>query len=198
MSQFVDFLEDMFHDRLGDIDITMIGKIEKFDKEAMRADVTPMMKRKSGEKEIEYSVLKDIPVNFILAGDYYIRPEYKAGDLVQLAFSTHDIAEALKDKKPLASDKIFSSENAFVVGGVAKTGWSAPKEFSESGMLIGHKEGGAIMQYTPDKIIMKFGEQNSIEFSATGMKVIMGGVAYDFVTHQHPTGVGPSGPPNPS
>ena len=108
MSQFVDFLDDLLHDRLSDIEIGMVGRIESFDKKKMRADVTPLLKRKSGKQVIEYAQLKDIPVNFIMAGDYYIRPEYKRGDLVHLAFATHDIEDGLKARKSEASKKIFT------------------------------------------------------------------------------------------
>lgn len=158
MSDFIDFLNEMLHERLSDIDISMVGRIESFDGQKMRADVTPLLKKRSGETEIEYSVLKDIPINFLNAGDYYIRPEYKKGDLVQIVFSTHDIEETLRDKKPLASEKIFSSENAFIIGGIAKTAWSPPAEFSKEGLLIGHKNGKAFTQYKEDMLVHKFGD----------------------------------------
>ena len=43
------------------------------------------------------------------------------------------------------------------------------------------------------KLTMTFGT-TSIEFSIDGMKVITATGTYNFLTHIHPTGVGPSGP----
>ncbi len=157
MSEFTDFFDDLLHDRLNDVKISTIGRIETFDKEKMRADVTPLLKKKDGDQEIEYAMLKQLPVTFILAGDFYIRPEYKTGDLVQIAFSTNDIAEALKDTNSIESKKIFTLENAFVTGGIAKTNWTHPSEFSEPGLLIGHKDGNAFTKYCNDNIIFKLG-----------------------------------------
>ncbi len=175
MSDFTDFLDDFLNERLSDIDIGMVGRIEVFDSQKMRADVIPLMKKKSNEEILEYSMLKDIPVNFLLSGDYYIRPEYKQGDLVHIAFSTHDIEEALRDKKPLESKRIFSSENAFIVGGVSKTNWTPPEEFSEPGLLIGHKDGRSYTQYLSDKMIHKFDGKEDLkemEISGTGIKML--------------------------
>ncbi len=158
MSGFIEFLEDYLHDRLSDIDIGMIGRIEAFDSQKMRADVIPLLKKKSGDKEVEYSMLKDVPVNFLYSGGFYIKPAYEKGDLVHISFSTHDIEKALKDDKPLASDRIFSSENAFVIGGIAKTDWEKPKNFEKDGLLIGHKDGGVFTRYTKDELLHEVGK----------------------------------------
>lgn len=56
------------------------------------------------------------------------------------------------------------------------------------------KDGSIEINNDPGKTLtMNFGA-TSIEFSATGMKIIIGGVTYDALTHIHSTGVGPSGP----
>lgn len=168
MSEFIDFLKDFLHERLSDIDIGMVGRIESYNEKTMRADVTPLLKKKSGNKEIEYATLKDVPVDFLYSGGFYIRPLYKKGDLVHISFSTHDIEEALKDKKPLASNIIFSSNNAFITGGLAKAGWKTPEQFSADGLLIGHEDGGVFTQYTVDRLTHIVGDCN---FTMTGSEV---------------------------
>jgi hypothetical protein len=158
MSGFVDFLEEYLHERLADIDIGMIGKIETFDSKKMRADVIPLLKKKSSDQEIEYSIIKDVPVCFLFSGGFYIRPAYQQGDLVYITFSTHDIEQALKEEISLASERIFCSDNALIVGSVAKTDWEPPDEFSEDGLLIGHKNGKVFTHYKEDEIIHKVGQ----------------------------------------
>jgi Phage protein Gp138 N-terminal domain len=157
MSGFIEFLEDYLHERLSDIDIGMIGRIEAFDSQKMRADVIPLLKKKSGDQEIEYSMIKDVPVSFLYSGGFYIRPAYRKGDLVHISFSTHDIEKALKDDKPLASNRIFSTENSFVTGGIAKTDWKPPSDISKEGLLVGHKDGGVLTQYKKDELLHKVG-----------------------------------------
>ncbi len=59
---------------------------------------------------------------------------------------------------------------------------------------------GTIEMLTSDpakKFTMTFGT-TIIEFSVAGMKITAGGVTYNALTHLHPTGVGPSGPPTPN
>lgn len=171
MSEFTDFVEDLLADRLNDVKISIVGRVESFDKEKMRADVTPLLKKKVGDQEVDYPVLKQLPVTFMLAGDFYIRPEFKQGDLVQVVFSTNDIADALRDVKSVESKKLFTLENAFIIGGVAKTGWTHPSEFSnEPGLLIGHKDGGAFTQYK-DKTIIFHMEGNKLEIYKDGIRM---------------------------
>ena len=152
MSEFVDFIEELVHDRLKEVDVGMVGRIESFDKEKMRADVTPLLKKKSGDKEYEYAKLSDVPVNFLISGDFFIRPEYKQGDLVHISFATHALEDALKGRVGLASERIFTSENAFIVGGVAPTDWSAPSAFGEAGLLLGHKSGKPLIKITENEV----------------------------------------------
>ena len=161
MSEFIEFLEDYLHERLSDIDIGMIGRIETFDSKKMRADVIPLLKKKSGDQEVEYSILRDVPVIFLYSGGFYIRPFYKKGDLVHISFSTHDIEKALRDDKPTASQRIFSAENAFITGGIAKTGWKPPGDFSKDGLLIGHENGKVFSQYKETELTHRAGAGNN-------------------------------------
>ncbi len=173
MSELTNFLQDLLHDKMNDIKISMVGKIEAFDKEKMRADVTPLLKKKVGDVEVEYTLLKQVPVTFLLAGDYYIRPEYKQGDLVQILFSTNDIAQALNANKAVESKKIFTPENAFIIGGIAKTGWTHPSEFSDKeGLIIGHKDGQAYTQYCDKNILFML---EGVEMKVTKETIEMAG-----------------------
>ena len=48
------------------------------------------------------------------------------------------------------------------------------------------------------KFTMTFSPTNKIEFSASGMKITTPAGTYNALTHIHPTGTGPSGPPTPN
>jgi len=142
---FSEYIEDFVDDKLKDIHIGMIGKIEKFDGEKMRAAVKPLMKFKNKlEETTDYPILIDVPVNFLYAGGFYIRPPYEAGDLVWIGFSTFGIDGALKEETREEDETAFNMENACIMGSVAKTDFSDVSDFSEDGLLIGHKNGTMI------------------------------------------------------
>jgi len=168
---FVGFIKDYFEDTMSNIDFGMLARVETFDSKKMRADLVPLVKKKSGDQEIEYALIKDIPVSFMLTGGFYIRPDYQKGDLVFVACVTHDIDEALRGGKSLAYGRI-SSENSFVIGGIAPTGWAFPSEFdTDEGLLIGHRDGSAYMQFCSSSIIHKFGEQDCLTLNKDGIEM---------------------------
>lgn len=191
---FSELLTEVIDSRLADVQTGIVATIESFDKEKMRAEVQPLQKRKSGESEVSFPRLKNLPVQFLFAGGFYIRPDYQKGDLVWIYFATQDIEAGLRGRSELVSGKIFSPENACVSHGLAKTGFIAPHSFSEDGLLIGNDN--YVFKFEESKVTIDFGS-TQIEFSATGMKVVTGASSFDFLTHIHTTGVGPSGPPQP-
>jgi hypothetical protein len=137
--------------------IGCIGRIESHDTQKMRADVKPLLQYTTSGKSTsqDYKILPDIPVLFLYAGGFYIRPEYKKGDLVWVTFATHEIRQGLNGRPDSTSGRLFSMENAAVEHGIAKTGWTAPSEFSESGLLLGHEDGDLYFQITKDKVKVK-------------------------------------------
>src|SRR5690606_24826188 len=89
-------LNDFFDSKAREIQLGLVGKIKKFDKAKMRADVQPLLKSKNAlGQETDYPVLSDVPVLHIFGGGFYIRPVYEVDDLVWIGFSTFDIDQAL-------------------------------------------------------------------------------------------------------
>lgn len=154
---FSQLLEDLFEDRSSYIKQGCIGKIDKFDAELMRADVELLGKSVNDlDEEVDLPLLPDIPVSFINAGGFMIRPEYQKGDLVWIVFATHDIEDMLDEQKKALSKKKNGLENACVIGGVAKTNWIAPTLFKQKkGLLICEKDGEMYVHFDKSKITAK-------------------------------------------
>ena len=127
---YTEFIEDFWEDRASQIQTGLIGKIQKFDKQKMRADVQPLLKLKNALNEsIDYPILQDVPVLMFYGGGFYVRPVYQSGDLVWIGFSTFDIENSLNGYSRNQSEKLFGIENAVILGGIAKNNYSAPAEF---------------------------------------------------------------------
>lgn len=200
ITEFIKLLEDFWNKRAKEIIIGAIGRIESHNLATMRADVAPLLyfTPQGTTSPRNFAVIANVPVLFIWAGGYYIRPEYKRGDLVWLTFATFDISKGLSGQADAADGAMFRRESAAVVGGIAKNSWQKPSNITKPGLLIGHKDGNVLMQITDSKIIIK----GDIEI--TGNLWTSGEITakkttspVNLSTHTHPTGVGPSGPPNP-
>lgn len=200
INELIELLNDYFYSRMKDVLIGAIARIEKHDISKMRADITLLLAyTPRGEQTMRnYAVVPNVPVMFLWAGGYYIRPEYKRGDLVWVTFATHDIVKGLSGASDDTGGAIFRRESMAVVCGLAKTNWPIPASFDKEGLLIGHKDGNVLMQVTASKICILGDIEIDGNVLATGEVTAKNKTApVNLSTHTHPTGVGPSGPPNP-
>jgi hypothetical protein len=200
-----DLLQKYIDKRIGDVLIGCIGRIERHDASAMRADVAPLLAYTvSGERiSRDFAVLPDIPVLYLWAGDFYIRPEYKRGDLVWVTFATHEIKQGLRGLPDQTGKRLFSRENAAVVHGIARAGWTAPDDFTLEGLIMGHADGELCMQICSDRIKLKGILEVDGDISATGrvdadgeITAKAGDAAVSVSTHTHPYMDTPAGPSN--
>lgn len=205
---------------LSDVTIGAVARIEAFDKEMMVADVQPLLMYKEPEKDTyaEAFIIPDIPVQFLYAGGFYIRPEYVKGDLVWVTFATHMIEKAMSGSMDRIGENLFQAQDASVVSGIAKTNWSAPSEFSKAGLLIGHEDSEFWLQITKDQLESKakkfifegdFEITGNVEvtgkISATDnieseaeVTALSSGAAINLSTHKHTANLGaPTSPPLP-
>lgn len=117
----MEFMNNLSGNIAEGINNCMMGKIESFDGEKMKADVVPLLnvKNKSGEIE-EMSMLIEVPVSFLKAGPFVIRPPYKPGDIVLVVFADGDIENILLsgDKANPNSTRKHSLDDAIVVGSI--------------------------------------------------------------------------------
>lgn len=205
-AELAGLIKDYVEKALRGILIGCVASIDKHDLTTMRADVKPLiMFTPAGQTaQSDYAIIPDIPVLFIWAGGYYIRPEYKRGDLVWVTFATYDISPSLSGRNADGDGVVFPRESAAVVQGIAKRGWTAPSDISLPGLLLGHKDGAVLMHITDAAVKITGNVEITGDVKTTGDIVADGQVTamkqttpINLSTHTHPTGVGPSGAPTP-
>lgn len=123
------FFNQLSQNLTGGINSCTLGKIETFDPTAMKANVIPLVKSKDGNKPM----LIEVPVSFIKAGPFVIRPPYKKGDIVLVVFADEDIDNVLLSgniSEPNSTRK-HSLDDAIVVGGIMPFTQTLPDEHIE-------------------------------------------------------------------
>jgi len=125
----MDFFNKLSGNLVNGINSCMLGRIETFDASKMKANVIPLVKSKDGDKPM----LIEIPVSFIKAGSFLIRPPYKKGDIVLVVFADEDIDNVLLSgniSEPNSTRK-HSLDDAIVVGGIMPFTQTLPNEHIE-------------------------------------------------------------------
>jgi hypothetical protein len=199
--ELIELFNKFWDKRSRDIVTGCIGRIEFFDKKRMRADVQPLLEYKvSGDTTaVKFAVIGDIPVQFLHSGGYYIRPDYAKGDLVWITYSTFSIEHGLNNVYDDVSTGAFSRESASVVSGIAPENWESPELFKEDGLIIGHKDGNVNIQIADKEINITGNINVKGELRVSGEVIAMSEtLQVGLSTHIHPTGVSPSGSPNPN
>lgn len=136
-----ELIDKAIDSKIKQIPQTLVCKIETFDKEKLRAKVQPLYNSVFNGQEIPYPVLSNIPVLCpVLGNDVSIRPDYKKGDLVLVVCSTFNFDQQMRGQVSAESEGMFGKENAVLIGGLAKTGWTNPEKYSEDGIIINYKD----------------------------------------------------------
>ncbi len=162
--------------RLREVLIGCIASIERHDPATMRADVKPLLAfTATGQTtQTPLAIIPNIPVQFLHAGGYFIRPRYKRADLVWVTFATHDITQGLSGRVDSSEVSLFSRENASVAHGIAKSSWIPPDVFSEDGLVVGSDDGAISLQIADGKVSGK-----AHEFTLEGATTIKGTLTVD-------------------
>lgn len=163
MDNAMEFMNNLSGNITGGINSCMMGKIEKFDGKTMKADVVPLVRTKNKAGEIEeVSMLIEVPVSFLKAGPFLIRPPYKEGDIVLMIFADSDIENVLLSgnvSNPNSSRR-HSLDDAIVVGSIMPFTTTLPEE------------------HLNDLIIAKDDFTSKIVIKENGDIVIQGGKIY--------------------
>jgi hypothetical protein len=150
-ADFTDFLETLIDQKINQIKVGYICKIEKIDLNKMLADLQPLLKF-SGDKK-KYGLIVDIPVICSMGGGFYSRPAYKKGDLVVVLFSGINLDVAVKGQFNSGDDADWDLNSAIILGGIMT---DTVSDFSKDGLLIGHKN-GTYINVQDSKVVVKTG-----------------------------------------
>ena len=195
----MEFMNNLAGNITGGINSCMMGKIEKFDGETMKADVTPLVRtrNKAGELE-EVSMLIEVPISFIKAGPFVIRPPYKKGDIVLVVFADSDIENTLLsgDISNPNSTRKHSLDDAIIVGGIMPFTTTLPGEHLDDLIIAKDDFSTKIVIKENGEIIVQggkvyLGDENAIEGVPLGdtLKAWLD-------SHTHPGAHGETGPPS--
>ncbi len=170
--------------RLAEVHTMLPGRIESFDADTQKADVTPMLKRiqKADEGEIveDIPVIPAVPVVFPRAGNgYKITFPVVAGDRCMLVFCERSIdnyqlrggGEVSGATSRYEAEDPESFQMHDLSDPVAVLGWYPDTEtisaVDADGMVIG-KDGGAVIHIADDEINLY--EKAAAEFVALAQK----------------------------
>jgi len=177
MSKFTDLFEEFFESKLDEIIQGFPAKIDQFDSKTMRATIIPLLQTETSEGVFDWPAIADIPVLYINAGGYYIRPVYKKGDFVWVGWSTFDYNDALDEKTLPETDLKRSIGSAAVIGAIASDKFQPPAAFDDDGLLIGNGD-DLIIQIKDDTILVK-NKSGQFELKSSGQVDINGNFTVD-------------------
>lgn len=121
MDEVNDFMDNLAGGIVNGINACMLGKIESIDLESMKADILPMARVQAKDGSVEdMALLIEVPVSFIKSGPFYIRPPYKAGDIVVVVFADSDTENILLSGEVSNpnSERKHSLDDAIVIGSI--------------------------------------------------------------------------------
>lgn len=170
----IKFFDKLTGNLVNGINKCMLGKIESFDGETMKATVTPLIKQRAKDGEMEdRPLLIEVPVSFLKAGPFVIRPPYKPGDIVLIVFADEDMDNVLLsgDKSEPNSQRKHSLDDAIVVGGIMPFTATLPGEHLDDLIIakddftakIAIEESGDVLIQTDKGIKLKSDLDISIE-----------------------------------
>lgn len=134
MSEAMSFFEKIMGNVTDGVNSCILGRIEKFNASTMKADISPLVKVRFKDGTLEdQSLLIDVPVSFLKAGPFVIRPPYKVGDMVVVVFADRDIENTLISgaKSEPNSLRQHSLDDAIVVGSLMPFNITLPGAHSD-------------------------------------------------------------------
>ena len=218
-TEFANILQALLDKHSRGILTGCVARIEAHNTATMRADITPLLlvTDPGNSSPTTYSVVSDVPVGFLHAGGFIIRPKYNRGDIVWVNFATHSIEKALSGSPDRTDGRLFSVENACVAFGMSKSDFTAPPDFGGDGILICNESGDTRWMIENGTVTIKSASlvieadvtirgkitQNG-DFETSGdvktdkdVTWLAKSTPTKASTHIHGTGVGPSAAPKP-
>lgn len=142
---FDEFLSQLIQNRLSQVKVALVCKIDKINKSKNQADLVPIAK----DGKSSMGVIADCPISFLTSGDYFIQQDYKAGDKVLVLFPSNALHQAIKGNKEEMLN-LFGLENAIILSGVSDSSKS-----DKDGLVIAHKSGFPVINLNSSQITIQ-------------------------------------------
>jgi hypothetical protein len=157
MNEFARLLDDLLKNRLSEILIGCPAVIQSYNKTEGTASIKLLLKKKEGFKFLPFPVLSEIPVNIYYSGGFFMKPDYKFGDIVWVNFATHSTQNAMLGQSDESSESAFNIHDAFVVGAYKSKKNLKPallQLLGKDGIVLGHEDGDAYINITKENIYL--------------------------------------------
>jgi hypothetical protein len=163
-------IRDAVRKELSSVLIGCIGRIDQFYDARMRADVQPLLMIGMGDSPDEPAKrLTDIPVQFLFAGGFAIKPTYRIGDLVWVSFATHPIEHSVTGQYDTTNGRLFDRQAASVAHGILPNGRAFPA-LSQPGMVIANETGTFLFHI----------QDTEAKIETPQLKIVTGATTYTF------------------
>ena len=145
-----DITRKMINDAVSDIHTSLPAKINKYDAKKMRAEITLLNKQNLEGKMVKIPPVLEVPVGFMKAGPFIIRPPFKKGDVVVVVFSEKAIDQLLISGKSekVKYTRMHSIDDAIIVNSLQLESESDLNSSYTSDLLIENQEANS-------RIVMK-------------------------------------------
>jgi len=115
--QVNELVKKMLNRKLDNLHVAIPARINKYDPQKMRAEITLLVKNRDGEV---IPPILEVPVKHEKFGPFILRPGYKKGDVVQVLFNERALDKLLITGKPedTVFRRRFSYDDAVIIGGL--------------------------------------------------------------------------------
>lgn len=144
MSHVVNFFDSMMNGNNENMHTCMLAKIKKFEHKKMQAEVIPLLKFKDrqGNWDDRKPILK-VPVSFMYANGFFVRPPLKKDDLVILLIHSSDMDKILLTGEPqdTISNRKHDLQDSIVLANWMKFTEELPvDDDEEEDLILSHKD----------------------------------------------------------
>ena len=198
MSEKVDF-------ELSAVWIGLLGEVVSFSKSKSEVEVQPLIKLKKQKSYTRLPVIK-CPVGLSLGNGFFLIPDYKKGDIVELKGNIYPIDNQLKGQVEVAENFKFKLSNCTIIGCHVKRPKLILPNVIKDGVVIAHEDGD-YFQLKKDEINFKTkdftiegdvkikGKLNTTKDIKSDTEIIAGVSQTKLTKHGHTTVLGPTIPP---
>ncbi len=205
MNQLAELINEKFEFELSTVWIGLLAEVVSFSKSKSEVEVQPLLKLKKQKSYTRLPVIK-CPVGLSLGNGYFLIPDYKKGDIVELKGNIFPIDNQLKGQVEVAENFKFKLSNCTIIGSHVKRPKMILPRIIKDGVVIAHEDGD-YFQLKKDEINFKTkdfiidadvkikGKLDVTEDITSDTEVIAGVTGTKLTKHGHTTVLGPTIPP---